>query len=101
MFKSIAIESLLLLISCSASYVYAEHLYIGLTRNTSDYTKLPRFWTNSGFSPAAPLPFNRTDIVAELNSKDVYSNLDYVSAMPNSAVKYMRIHWLLSLVEFR
>lgn len=101
MHRSIAFGAILLLFGRSAPSVFCEHLFIDLSRNASEYAALPRFWTNSGFSPAAPLPFNRSQIVTELNSNDVHRNMDYVSAMPNSAVRHMRIHWLLSLVEFR
>lgn len=87
---------LLLLFGCNA-----KHLYIDLNSAESNYKLLPRFWTNSGFSPSAPLPFNRTQIIVELQSNDVYQNLEFVAALPNTGIKYIRIHWLLSLVEFK
>lgn len=88
--------------------IYA-HLLLGIvyyceansTSNTASYAILPRFWTGSGFSPNAPLPFNRTSIVQQLTNDHVSRNLEFVAALPNSGIKYMRIHWLLSLVDFR
>lgn len=71
------------------------------TSNDASYAILPRFWTGSGFSPNAPLPFNRTSIVQQLTNDHVSRNLEFVAALPNSGIKYMRIHWLLSLVDFR
>lgn len=68
---------------------------------TPSYAVLPRFWTGSGFSPSAPLPFNRTSIVQQLSSEHVKRNLDFVAALPNAGIKHMRIHWLLSLIDFK
>lgn len=62
---------------------------------------LPRFWKGSGLSPAAPLPFNQTDIAHQLLTKDMFLNMEYVASLPNSGIKYIRIHWLLSLVVFK
>lgn len=81
--------------------VHCNSMSINLNRNVSNYMELPRFWTNSGFSPSAPLPFNRLHVVDQLKADDVYRNLDLISALPNRAVKYIRMHWLLSLVEFK
>lgn len=92
---------IVLLIGFSTFPVHCDHLFIDLNPNASNYRELPRFWTNSGFSPSAPLPFNRTSVANELQSNDVYRNIDYVSAMPNMAIKHIRIHWVLSLVEFK
>lgn len=74
---------------------------INLDSKENSYIKLSRFWTNSGFSPSAPLPFNRSQIIQELQVNDVYRNMDYVAALPNFAIKYIRIHWLLSLMQFK
>lgn len=81
--------------------VHCNKMFIDLGRNASSYEELPRFWTNSGFSPSAPLPFNRLYVADQLKTDDVYRNLDYISELPNRAVKYIRMHWLLSLVEFK
>lgn len=81
--------------------VHCNSMFINLNRNASNYEELPRFWTNSGFSPSAPLPFNRLYVVDQFQTDDVYRNIDYISALPNRAVKYIRMHWLLSLVEFK
>lgn len=77
------------------------NLFIDFDSNNDVYKVLPRFWTNSGFSPSAPLPFNRSSIANELQSPAVYQNLEYVAALPNSGIKHIRIHWLLTLVEFK
>lgn len=69
--------------------------------HAQSYANLPRFWTGSGFSPSAPLPFNRTSVVQQLSNDHVYRNLELVATLPNSGIKYMRIHWLLSLVDFK
>lgn len=79
------------------------NLFINFDSNNNNnvYKMLPRFWTNSGFSPSAPLPFNRSNVANELQSAAIYQNLEFVAALPNSGIKYIRIHWLLTLVEFR
>lgn len=64
------------------------------------YKKLPRFWTNVGFSPPAPLPLNNTQISDALLSKDIRLNTELIGSLPNAGVKHIRIHWLLSLIRF-
>lgn len=79
----------------------STELRIVFDKTKDVYKPLPRFWTNSGFSPSAPLPINRSFIVGELKSKSVYRNVEFIAALPNFGIKYIRIHWLLSLVEFK
>lgn len=67
----------------------------------NNFVYLPRFWKGSGLSPTAPLPFNRTDIAHQLLTDDMFFNMEYVASLPNSGIKYIRIHWLLSLVAFK
>lgn len=69
----------------------------------NNYVHLPRFWRGTGLSPFAPLPFNRTYVAQQLlnTSDDMYINMEYVASLPNSGIKYIRIHWLLSLVVFK
>lgn len=76
---------------------YEANLILNLHANTV----LPRFWTNTGLSPMAPLPFNRTYVNQQLLSENMKRNMEIVSALPNIAVKHIRIHWLLSLVNFK
>lgn len=77
------------------------NLFINFDSNNDVYKVLPRFWTNSGFSPSASLPFNRSGVANQLQSPAVYQNLEFVAALPNSGIQHIRIHWLLTLVEFR
>lgn len=60
---------------------------------------LPRFWTNTGFCP--PAPTNDSTTLAEffLSEKSL-RNLDYISALPNNGLKFVRIHWLINLIKF-
>lgn len=81
--------------------IFVLYIKVNSALQIQSYAELPRFWTNSGFSPSAPLPFNRTSVVQELLNDDVYRNLEVVAALPNAGIKYMRIHWLLSLVDFK
>lgn len=67
----------------------------------SNFIYLPRFWTGSGLSPSAPLPFNRTYVARQLLTDDMFINMEYVASLPNSSIKYIRIHWLLSLIVFK
>lgn len=61
--------------------------------------KLHRFWTNTGFCP--PPPTNDSTILAGffLSEKSL-QNMEYISALPNNGLKYVRIHWLLNLIKF-
>lgn len=61
--------------------------------------KLPRFWTNTGFCP--PAPTNHSSTLADffLSEKSI-QNIEYISALPNSGLKNIRIHWLLNLIKF-
>lgn len=65
------------------------------------YKQLPRFWKNCGFSPPAPLPINNAQVTSELLSKDVYLNIEYLAALPNFGIQYVRIHWLLSMLKVK
>lgn len=68
---------------------------------TNEYVYIPRFWTNSGLSPSAPLPFNRTNVAHQLLDHSMLFNMAYIGALPNFGIKYIRIHWLLSLISFK
>lgn len=55
---------------------------------------LPRFWTNTGFSPIGP---NSRKIFL---SSDTLTNIELIGSLPNEAIKSIRIHWLLDLLRF-
>lgn len=88
----------LAIVSFAADGVVA--VSITVHKRANDYRPLPRFWTNVGFSPPAPLPLNNTQISAELLGNDVYVNTQLIAALPNHGIQHIRIHWLLSLIKF-
>lgn len=62
------------------------------------YTKyLPRFWTNTGFCPPAPINGNST--INFFLSDDVATNIEIISALPNNGLHTIRIHWLLNMIR--
>ncbi|XP_055313832.1 alpha-L-iduronidase [Sitodiplosis mosellana] len=80
---------------------YNANFILDLHANVQPYNVLPRFWTQTGLSPSAPFPFNRTDVAQQLLSENMYRNMELISALPNGAIKHIRIHWLLSLIDFK
>lgn len=82
-------------------HCYNANLILDLNTNVNSYNVLPRFWTNSGLSPFAPLPFNQTDVAQQILTENMNRNMEIIAALPNSAVKHIRIHWLLSLIDFK
>lgn len=64
---------------------------------TRELKRLPRFWTNTGFAPPAPVE-NVTDF---FQSKDVHLNLEIIGSLPNQGISNVRIHWLLNLLSIR
>lgn len=74
---------------------------LSINFHNNEYTVLPKFWKNSGFSPAAPLPINNLYITQQLLSNDVYMNMELIAALPNHGVQNLRVHWLLSLIKFK
>lgn len=67
--------------------------------SATNFQHLPRFWTNVGFSPAAPLPLNDSDVARILLSKDVRQNIEIIGALADRGVRTIRTHWILSLVK--
>lgn len=57
--------------------------------------RLPRFWTNTGLAP--PAPVNTAGDYFELD--DVKLNLEIIGSLPNHGVANVRIHWLLNLLS--
>ncbi|XP_055626302.1 alpha-L-iduronidase isoform X2 [Toxorhynchites rutilus septentrionalis] len=57
---------------------------------------LPRFWTSTGLCPPAP----REKAAEFLLSNDSLLNLEIIASLPNQGLKYVRIHWLLELLQF-
>lgn len=78
----------------------ADHSSSLLLFSSSDFVHLPRFWTNIGFSPVAPLPLNNSQIAAELLSNNVKRNIEIIASLPNGAVDTIRTHWMLSLIRY-
>ncbi|XP_043917055.1 alpha-L-iduronidase [Protopterus annectens] len=56
--------------------------------------RMDHFWKSTGFCP--PLPHNRADLYDR--SKDEQLNIAYISSVPHSGIKQVRVHWLLELV---
>lgn len=54
---------------------------------------LPRFWTSTGFCPIG------TNMTEYFSLKDLKTNLELIGAIPNAGLKFIRIHWLLDLLE--
>lgn len=59
----------------------------------SEPKDLPRFWTNTGFSPIG------VDIKEVLLSSDILTNIDLISSLPNKGLETVRIHWILDLIN--
>lgn len=57
---------------------------------------LPRFWKSTGLCPPAP----REKAAEFLLSNDSLLNLEIIASLPNQGLKYVRIHWLLELLQF-
>ncbi|EAT44203.1 AAEL004402-PA [Aedes aegypti] len=57
---------------------------------------LPRFWTSTGLCPPAP----REKTSEFLLSEDSLLNLEIIGSLPNQGLKYVRIHWLLDMINF-
>lgn len=72
-------------------------LQMDYVAGTEDMKKLPRFWTNTGFSP--PEPVEHVDGYFE--SDDVKMNLEIIGSLPNGGIRNVRVHWLLNLVSIR
>lgn len=87
----------LAVIICLLSHaVFASiHIEIDFVNGAENLKKLPRFWTNSGFSP----PVEKVD--EYFDSDDVNSNLEIIGSLPNKGISNVRIHWLLNLLSIR
>ena len=59
--------------------------------------RLPRFWTNTGFAPPAPIE----NVTEFFDSNDVKLNLEIIGSLPNQGIQNVRIHWLLNLLSIR
>lgn len=87
------------LLIASISITSVTMLSLTVNKQQTVYRPLPRFWTNTGFSPPAPLPLNNTQIIDELLDDDVHMSLDLIASLPNHAISHIRIHWLLSMIK--
>lgn len=61
-----------------------------------NYKNLPRFWTNTGFCPTAPINQSESFFL----SNDVKLNLEIISSLPNHGLSHIRVHWILELIRF-
>ena len=64
---------------------------------TKELKRLPRFWTNTGFAPPAPVE----NVTEFFESMDVNLNLEIIGSLPNQGIPNIRIHWLLNLLSIR
>ncbi|CAO1383924.1 unnamed protein product [Diamesa hyperborea] len=85
------LEVLVLLLVTAESH----RVNIEFSELTRELKLLPRFWTNTGFAPPAPVE-NVTDF---FESKDVNLNLEIIGSLPNKGISNVRIHWLLNLLS--
>jgi L-iduronidase len=85
-----ALLTLLLFHSVSAAVIK-----IDFKTASENSRKLPRFWSNSGFSPLQPI--EKAEEFFE--STDVNLNLEIIGSLPNHAIENVRIHWLLNLLS--
>uniref|UniRef100_A0A182FUI6 Glycosyl hydrolases family 39 N-terminal catalytic domain-containing protein n=1 Tax=Anopheles albimanus TaxID=7167 RepID=A0A182FUI6_ANOAL len=60
-----------------------------------DFQPLPSFWTSTGLCPREP----RNETAAFLLSKAMQLNLQLIGSLTDRAISYVRIHWLLELVQ--
>lgn len=60
-----------------------------------NFKKLPRFWTNTGFCPTAPINQSESYFL----SNDVKLNLEIISSLPNHGLSHVRVHWILELIR--
>lgn len=74
-----------------------RRLAIDFAAGTDDMKKLPRFWTNTGFSPSEPVEH----VDGFFESDDVNMNLEIIGSLPNRGIKNVRVHWLLNLISIR
>ncbi|XP_049961209.1 alpha-L-iduronidase [Schistocerca serialis cubense] len=57
---------------------------------------LNHFWDSTGFSPSSP-----SEARSFLLSYPEKLNLVLIGALPNSAIRHVRIHWMLDLIDYR
>uniref|UniRef100_A0A182JPX5 Alpha-L-iduronidase n=1 Tax=Anopheles christyi TaxID=43041 RepID=A0A182JPX5_9DIPT len=91
-------ESHTVLVGCSASDTVTELNFhsVRLSREDLAATRLMKpFWTSTGLCPPEP----RNASGAFLLSKDSLTNLELIGSLPNRGISYVRIHWLLELLE--
>lgn len=98
----ISVEMFLLVWLVFGSFTADFVVTVSITVHTrvKEYRPMPRFWTNVGFSPPAPLPLNNTQVTGELLGDDVRISNELIAALPNQGIEHIRIHWLLSLIKF-
>ncbi|XP_050095136.1 alpha-L-iduronidase [Anopheles aquasalis] len=60
-----------------------------------DFQPLPPFWSSTGLCPPEP----RNETAAFLLSKAMHLNLQLIGSLSDRAISYVRIHWLLELIQ--
>lgn len=70
---------------------------LNVTMQMNTMKKMPKFWTNSGFCP--PAPIEDDSITSYLLSNDVFMNMEILAALPNNAITNIRVHWILHLLR--
>lgn len=75
----------------------SHRVNIEFSELTRELKRLPRFWTNTGFAPPAPVE----NVIDFFESKDVNLNLEIIGSLPNRGISNVRIHWLLNLLSIR
>lgn len=84
-------KNLLTFILCLLSMLLFGQIKYSEINLEVDFAGAPKtyenYWNRTGFSPG--------DLLLR---KDMQLTLDYLSAVPNQGVRYIRIHWLLNMV---
>ncbi|XP_055530164.1 alpha-L-iduronidase [Wyeomyia smithii] len=87
---------LLLVVNSVKSSLDRRHIDIDFNEVFQNGRSLPRFWTSTGLCPPAP----RESTADFLLSDDSLLNLEIIGSLPNEGLKYVRIHWLLEMIQF-
>ncbi|XP_058461976.1 alpha-L-iduronidase [Malaya genurostris] len=73
-----------------------HHVSINFEQVFRDGRPLSRFWTSTGLCPPAP----REKAAEFLLAEDSLLNFEIIGSLPNLGLNYIRIHWLLEMIEF-
>ncbi|XP_058832081.1 alpha-L-iduronidase-like [Topomyia yanbarensis] len=87
---------LLLIVNVQRAALDHRQVSIDFEQAFRDGKLLPRFWTSTGLCPPAP----REKAADFLLSDDSLLNFEIIGGLPNAGLKYVRIHWLLEMIQF-